>query len=71
MILRWTLLAAAATIGGWLKVVEGAALTTAIPPNQKMCFYADVDKQGEKIGVRILLLFCFVNSRAFVYCIFF
>ncbi len=33
--------------------VEAAALTTAIAPNERVCFYADVDKAGEKIGVRV------------------
>jgi len=28
----------------------GSALTTAIAPNERLCFYADVDKAGEKIG---------------------
>jgi len=28
-----------------------SALTTAIAPNERLCFYADVDKPGEKIGV--------------------
>ena len=27
------------------------ALTTAISANERLCFYADVDKAGEKIGV--------------------
>ena len=27
------------------------ALTTAIAANERLCFYADVDKAGEKIGV--------------------
>ncbi|EJC99544.1 uncharacterized protein FOMMEDRAFT_170466 [Fomitiporia mediterranea MF3/22] len=31
-------------------VVRGSALTTAIAPNERLCFYADVDKAGEKIG---------------------
>jgi len=30
---------------------EAAALTTSIAPNERLCFYADVDKAGEKIGV--------------------
>jgi len=30
--------------------VHGSALTTTIGPNEKLCFYADVDKEGEKIG---------------------
>lgn len=31
--------------------VDATALTTAIGPNERLCFYADVDKAGEKIGV--------------------
>ena len=31
--------------------VHASALTTAIAPNERLCFYADVDKAGEKIGV--------------------
>ncbi|KAH8111602.1 emp24/gp25L/p24 family/GOLD-domain-containing protein [Phellopilus nigrolimitatus] len=31
-------------------LVWGSALTTAISPNERLCFYADVDKAGEKIG---------------------
>jgi len=30
--------------------VKASALTTAIAPNERVCFYADVDKVGEKIG---------------------
>jgi len=30
--------------------VKSAALTTSIAPNERVCFYADVDKAGEKIG---------------------
>jgi protein ERP2 len=30
--------------------VNSAALTTTIAPNERACFYADVDKVGEKIG---------------------
>ncbi|KAK2459854.1 hypothetical protein APHAL10511_008175 [Amanita phalloides] len=30
--------------------VQGSALTTPIAPNERQCFYADVDKAGEKIG---------------------
>lgn len=32
--------------------VQCSALTTMIQPNVRACFYADVDKPGEKIGVR-------------------
>jgi hypothetical protein len=32
---------------------RASALTTAIAANERLCFYADVDKAGEKIGVRI------------------
>jgi hypothetical protein len=31
---------------------HASALTTPIAANEKLCFYADVDKAGEKIGVR-------------------
>lgn len=31
--------------------VDATALTTAIGPNERLCFYTDVDKAGEKIGV--------------------
>jgi hypothetical protein len=38
----------------WLAaMVNASALTTTISPNEKLCFYADVDKAGEKIGVRL------------------
>ncbi|CCL98459.1 uncharacterized protein FIBRA_00457 [Fibroporia radiculosa] len=30
--------------------VRASALTTAIGANERLCFYADVDKAGEKIG---------------------
>ncbi|KAL0567639.1 hypothetical protein V5O48_014358 [Marasmius crinis-equi] len=30
--------------------VRGSALTTSIAANERLCFYADVDKAGEKIG---------------------
>ncbi|KAH9475369.1 putative membrane protein C17A5.08 [Psilocybe cubensis] len=33
-------------------LVKASALTTAIAPNERVCFYADVDKAGEKIGVQ-------------------
>jgi hypothetical protein len=37
----------------WLAIFAyGSALTTPIAPNERLCFYADVDKAGEKIGVR-------------------
>jgi len=31
--------------------VNASSLTTTIAPNERVCFYADVDKAGEKIGV--------------------
>ncbi len=34
--------------------VYSTALTTVLTPNERLCFYADVDKAGEKIGVRPL-----------------
>jgi len=36
--------------------VKASALTTAIGPNERSCFYADVDKAGEKIGVSAKVL---------------
>jgi len=33
-----------------LRPAQGSALTTAISANERLCFYADVDKAGEKIG---------------------
>ena len=36
-------------------LVESTALTTPISPNERLCFYADVDKAGEKIGVSVHL----------------
>ena len=35
-----------------LVAVKATALTTAIAANERLCFYADVDKAGEKLGVR-------------------
>ncbi|KAI6152960.1 emp24/gp25L/p24 family/GOLD-domain-containing protein [Pisolithus thermaeus] len=29
---------------------RASALTTSVSPNERLCFYADVDKAGEKIG---------------------
>jgi hypothetical protein len=37
--------------------VEAVALTTAIAANERLCFYADVDKAGEKLGVRVCKVF--------------
>jgi len=31
--------------------VRPSALTTTVAPNERLCFYADVDKPGEKIGL--------------------
>lgn len=33
--------------------VKAVALTTVIAPNERLCFYSDVDKAGEKIGVSV------------------
>ena len=33
--------------------VRGSALTTGISANERLCFYADADKAGEKIGVSL------------------
>ncbi|KAF9474489.1 hypothetical protein BDN70DRAFT_815609 [Pholiota conissans] len=34
----------------FLVAVKASALTTTIAPNERICFFADVDKVGEKIG---------------------
>lgn len=34
------------------RTAASTALTTAISANERLCFYVDVDKAGEKIGVR-------------------
>ncbi|TFK27102.1 ER-to-golgi transporter [Coprinopsis marcescibilis] len=31
-------------------LVKGASLTTTISPNERLCFFSDVEKQGQKIG---------------------
>jgi len=36
--------------------VKASALTTSISANERICFFADVDKAGEKIGVRCWLI---------------
>ncbi|GAB1522139.1 hypothetical protein RhiTH_005249 [Rhizoctonia solani] len=43
-------LTAITLLAGAIASVSATALTTTIPPNQRLCFYADVDKEGEKIG---------------------
>ena len=48
--LTFTLLSFLSILNG----VHASALTTAIAPNERLCFYADVDKAGEKIGVTCL-----------------
>jgi len=40
---------------GLATTVYSTSLTTLLTPNERLCFYADVDKAGEKIGVRSLL----------------
>lgn len=55
MLLPLTLLALAAALL-LPATVHASALTTPIAGNERLCFYADVDKAGEKIGVRIALL---------------
>ena len=42
------------TLLGLATTVYSTALTTILTPNERLCFYADVDKAGEKIGVRPL-----------------
>ena len=36
-----------------LPSINAAALTTQLAANERLCFYADVDKVGEKIGVSL------------------
>lgn len=36
-----------------MPLVQATALTTSLAPNERLCFYADVDKAGEKIGVSV------------------
>ena len=43
-------------LGVVVRPVRATALTTALAPNERLCFYADVDKAGEKLGVRSLYL---------------
>ncbi|KAG8814162.1 hypothetical protein FRC17_001270 [Serendipita sp. 399] len=50
MKLRMAALAATIFISSNIRHVLGSALTTAIPANTRMCFYAEVDKPKEKIG---------------------
>ncbi|KAI0275508.1 emp24/gp25L/p24 family/GOLD-domain-containing protein [Russula aff. rugulosa BPL654] len=38
------------TLLGLATTVYSTALTTILTPNERLCFYADVDKAGEKIG---------------------
>lgn len=42
------------TLLGLATTAYSTALTTLLTPNERLCFYADVDKAGEKIGVRPL-----------------
>jgi hypothetical protein len=40
------------TLLGLATTAYSTALTTILTPNERLCFYADIDKAGEKIGVR-------------------
>jgi protein ERP2 len=40
------------TLLGLATTAYSTALTTILTPNERLCFYSDVDKAGEKIGVR-------------------
>ena len=50
MILRHGLLLLA-TLLYQIHLIRASALTASISANQRLCFFADVDKAGEKIGV--------------------
>ena len=39
---------------GLATTAYSTSLTTLLTPNERLCFYADADKAGEKIGVRSL-----------------
>ena len=39
---------------GLISTAYSTSLTTLLSPNERLCFYADVDKAGEKIGVRLM-----------------
>lgn len=55
------------TLLGLATTAYSTALTTILTPNERLCFYADVDKAGEKIGVRPLypLTVCSPLSASF------
>ena len=36
-------------LASWVPTAEASALTTTIPANERTCFYANVDKAGEKV----------------------
>jgi len=40
------------TLLGLAATAYSVSFTTPVTPNERLCFYADVDKAGEKIGVR-------------------
>lgn len=46
--------------------VYGSALTTTVGPNEKLCFYADVDKEGEKVGVSFSRYLCTTWVRVMI-----
>ncbi len=53
----------------YTRPANASALTTAIGANERLCFFADVDKAGEKIGVRVynstpLAMHSFVHSSS-------
>lgn len=52
MILRQALLLLA-TLVQQIHLIRASALTASISANQRLCFFADVDKTGEKIGVSV------------------
>jgi hypothetical protein len=39
---------------GLVSTAYSTALTTLLSPNERLCFYSDIDKAGEKIGVRLM-----------------
>jgi hypothetical protein len=61
MKLRNLVFAAATIFISSIKYTQASALTTAIGPNARLCFYAEVDKPKEKIGVCFIQLCAYAN----------
>jgi len=51
VMILFNLLASSLLFLASIRHVKASALTTIIAANERLCFYADVDKAGEKLGV--------------------